>query len=99
MPQNPISLQEQKSSKKIEYETLQGSRVCVQARLGLTRTERLVAVGCYTQSNYNLPLAITFVKQRAPTSWLPSTDTELGEVLENWFLETPEATIVAFEYT
>ena len=60
---------------------------CVQARLGLTRTERLVAVGCYTQSNYNLPLAITFVKQRAPTSWLPSTDTELGEVLENWFLE------------
>ncbi|CAE6925339.1 unnamed protein product [Symbiodinium sp. CCMP2592] len=71
---------------------------CVQARLGLTRTDRLVAVGCYTQSNYNLPLAITFVKQRAPTSWLPSTDTELGEVLENWFLETPEATIVAFEY-
>ena len=71
---------------------------CVQARLGLTRTERLVAVGCYTQSNYNLPLAITFVKQRAPTSWLPSTDTELGEVLENWFLETPEATVVAFEY-
>ncbi|CAE7292315.1 unnamed protein product [Symbiodinium sp. CCMP2592] len=70
----------------------------VQARLGLTRTDRLVAVGCYTQSNYNLPLAITFVKQRAPTSWLPSTDTELGEVLENWFLETPEATIVAFEY-
>ena len=67
-------------------------------KLGLTRTERLVAVGCYTQSNYNLPLANTFVKQRAPTSWLPSTDTELGEVLENWFLETPEATIVAFEY-
>ena len=32
---------------------------CVQARLGLTRTEHQVAVGCYTQSNYNLPLAIT----------------------------------------
>eukprot|EP00439_Symbiodinium_sp_Y106_P015263 s3198_g2.t1 len=70
----------------------------VQARLGLTRTKRLVAVGCYTPSNYNLPLAITFVEQRASTSWLPSTDTELGEVLENWFLETSEATIVAFEH-
>ena len=60
--------------------------------------EKDLDVGCYTPSNYNLPLAITFVEQRASTSWLPSTDTELGEVLENWFLETSEATIVAFEH-
>ena len=43
MPQNQISLQEQKSSKKIEYETLQGSRVEFRAGLWHFLLENLPA--------------------------------------------------------